>query len=47
MPWIYADSVDGLGLRNVRIRQSAGGDRKLTLDPVIGNVTVLRDQAVR
>jgi polygalacturonase len=47
MPWIYADSVDGLGLRNIRVRQSAGGDRKLTLDPIIENVSELREEAVR
>ena len=33
IPWIYADSVDGLELRNIHVRQSAAADRKLTLDP--------------
>jgi hypothetical protein len=47
MPWIFADSVDGLGLRNIRVRQSAGGDRKLTLDPITENVSDLPEQAVR
>jgi len=44
---IYADSVDGLGLRNIRVRQIAAADRKLTLDPVIENVSELREEAVR
>jgi polygalacturonase len=46
MPWIFADSVNGLGLRNIRVRQGAAADRKLVLDPVVENVIELREQAV-
>jgi polygalacturonase len=42
IPWIYADSVAGLELRNINIHQAETGARKLTLDPVIENVTGLR-----
>jgi hypothetical protein len=47
IPWIYADSVGGLELRTIRVRQSTAGDRELTLDPIIENVTDLHEQDVR
>jgi polygalacturonase len=47
IPWIYADSVGGLELRTIRVRQSTAADRKLTLDPIIENVTDLHEQDVR
>jgi hypothetical protein len=47
IPWIYADSIGGLELRNIRVRKSAAADGKLTLDPIIENVTDLHEQDVR
>jgi len=47
IPWIYADSVGGLELRTIRVRQSTAAYRKLTLDPIIENVTDLHEQDVR
>lgn len=42
IPWIYADSVAGLELRNINVHQADTETRKLTLDPVIDNVSGLR-----
>jgi polygalacturonase len=47
IPWIYADSIGGLELRNIRVRKSAAADGKLTLDPIIENVIDLHEQDVR
>jgi polygalacturonase len=47
IPWIYADNVGGLELRNIRVGQSVVADRKLTLDPIIENISDLHEQAVR
>lgn len=46
IPWIYADSVSGLELRNVNIHQSATETRQLTLDSVIENVRDLKKTSV-
>ena len=46
MPWIYADSVDGLGMRDIRVRQGGAADRKLAFDSIIENVNKLRESAV-
>ena len=43
MPWLYADSVSGLELRDITFRTADSGDRKLSLDPVINNVDGLRE----
>jgi hypothetical protein len=42
IPWIYADSVSGLELRNINIHQADTETRQLALDPVIENVSGLR-----
>lgn len=47
IPWIYADSVDGLELRNIRVHPVAAADRHLALDPVLENISDLHEQAVR
>jgi len=45
IPWIYADSIAGLDLRNVSVRRADTEERKLTLNPVIENVSGLRRTA--
>jgi polygalacturonase len=45
IPWIYADDVAGLDLRNIHFRQADTETRNLALDPVIENVTGLRQTA--
>lgn len=47
IPWIFADSVAGLELRQVRFRTSATADRTITLDPIVANVDNLRELDVR
>ncbi|MFA5262718.1 MAG: glycosyl hydrolase family 28 protein [Opitutaceae bacterium] len=38
MPWLYADSISGLDLRNISYRQADSSEPKLSLEPVITNV---------
>jgi len=45
IPWIYADDVAGLDVRNIHVRQADTEARKLTLDPVIENVSGLQRTA--
>lgn len=46
IPWIYADSVAGLELRNIKAHQVDTGGRKLALEPVIENVRDLKKTSV-
>ncbi|MFZ0826342.1 MAG: glycosyl hydrolase family 28 protein [Verrucomicrobiia bacterium] len=45
IPWIYADDVAGLDLRNIHVREAETESRKLTLEPVIENVNGLQRTA--
>ena len=47
IPWIYADSVAGLELRNINVHQGEPAKPKLALEPVIRNVSGLQKSAVR
>lgn len=39
IPWLYASSVDGLQLRNVRFHQAEGAAPKLKLEPILQDVS--------
>jgi polygalacturonase len=43
MPWLYADSVSGLHLRNIDFRLADAGEHKLSLEPMMTNVDGLRE----
>jgi hypothetical protein len=45
LPWIYADSVAGLELRNIKVHPADTETRKLKFDPAIENVSELRRTA--
>ena len=45
IPWIYADDVVNLDLRNIHVRQAETEARRLILDPVIQNVAGLQRTA--
>ena len=42
IPWIYADGVADLEIRDIRFRQSRSEERSLTLSPVMKDVSDLR-----